>query len=95
MCNEEIINAIKVEIQKFRKDDFKECFEKWIYGLKKCIEKTITQIRSNKNLFIFLNKFNKFLLVASCIFFICVENLLCQNLSHACANAVELHFPPS
>lgn len=36
--NEEIINAVNVEIEKLQKEDFESCFERWIYRLKKCIE---------------------------------------------------------
>jgi len=36
--NEDIINAVNAELAKLKKQDFEECFAKWIYRLKKCIE---------------------------------------------------------
>ena len=36
--NEEIINAVNAELDKLKKQDFEDCFQKWIYRLKKCIE---------------------------------------------------------
>lgn len=50
--NEEIINAVNVEIGKLKKDDFKDCFERWLYRLKKCIQingNYVEKIQMNEN----------------------------------------------
>lgn len=50
--NEEIINAVYTELVKLKKEDFEECFQKWIYKLQKCIKNNgdyIAKIKKDKD----------------------------------------------